>query len=109
MAENRSPTTLIINYLRMQHWLASRCAANVATGDRLSLPSSTAAAEKSALEGKDQGPAVRHTPSLNELIVRKDLEIESLKEEIRTLRQASEVQQREVNRLKRLLDKTERK
>jgi hypothetical protein len=103
--ENSSPTTLIINYVHLQQWLATHDAADAATVGRLSLPPSTAAG-KSEPEEKDRAPAVRHTPSLNELIVRKDLEIESLKEEIRALRHALEVQQRDVNRLKRRPDTT---
>lgn len=106
MAENKSPTSLIINYVHVQQWLASRGATDAATAGRLNLPPSTAAVEKSGTEGKDHAPTARPTPSLNELIVRKDLEIESLKEEIRTLRQALEVQQRDVDRLKRRLDNT---
>jgi hypothetical protein len=107
IAENRSQTTLIINYSQIQQWFASRGTADVATVGRPSPSPSTAAAEKSLREREDQPPLARSTPSLNELIVRKDLEIESLKEEIRTLRHAFEVQQREINRMKRLLeDKT---
>ncbi|MDQ6733092.1 MAG: hypothetical protein M3Z35_03090 [Nitrospirota bacterium] len=109
MAENKSSTSLIIDYVHIQQWLASRDAADAATAGRLSPLPSPANLETSGPEGKDQAPAVRRTPSLNELIVRKDLEIESLKEEIRSLRQALEAQQHDINRLKRLLDNTQRR
>jgi hypothetical protein len=109
MAENKSPTSLIINYVRIQQWLASRDAADATTTGRLSPLSSPTDLETSGREKKDQVPAERRTSSLNELLVRKDLEIESLKEEIRSLRQALEIQQREVNRLRRLLDNTQRR
>ncbi|MBA2251794.1 MAG: hypothetical protein H0W13_03670 [Nitrospirales bacterium] len=106
IAENSGPTTLIINYVHIHQWLASRGGGDGATSNRLSSPSPTPAADKSAREDKDQTPAVRPTSLLKELIVRKDLEIESLKEEIRALRQALEGQRREVDRLKRLQDQT---
>ena len=109
MAKNKSPTSLIINYVRLQQWLASRDAADATTTGRLSPLSSPTDLETSGLEKKDQVPAGRRTSSLNELIVRKDLEIESLKEELRSLQQALEIQQREVNRLRRLLDNTQRR
>jgi hypothetical protein len=106
IAENKSPTSLIIDYVRLQQWLASRDAATA--GGPSPLPS-PAPRETSGQEERAQAPGVRPTPSLNELIVRKDLEIESFKEEIRSLRQALEAQQREINRLKRLLDNTQRR
>jgi len=106
MAENKSPTSLVIDYVRVQQWLASH---DAATASRPSpLPSPTAI-EANGQEERAQAPGGRPTPSMNELIVRKDLEIESLKEEIHTLRQALEGQQREVNRLKRLMDNTQRR
>jgi hypothetical protein len=107
IAENKSPTSLIIDYVRIQQWLASLDAATAAGQPNL-LPS-PAPIETSGQEERTQAPSVRPTPSLNELIVRKDLEIESFKEEIRSLRHALEAQQREVNRLKRLLDNTQRR
>ncbi|HTK88179.1 MAG TPA: hypothetical protein VL329_10620 [Nitrospiraceae bacterium] len=106
MAENKSPTSLVIDYVRVQQWLASHDAAIASRPSPLPSP---AAIEASGQEERAQAPGVRPTPSMNELIVRKDLEIESLKEEIRSLRQALEAQQREVNRLKRLLDNTQRR
>ena len=106
IAENKSPTSLIIDYVRLQQWLASR---DAATAGRPSPLPSPAPGETSGQEERAQAPGVRPTPSLNELIVRKDLEIESFKEEIRSLRQALEAQQREINRLKRLLDNTQRR
>jgi hypothetical protein len=105
IAENKSPTSLIIDYVRLQQWLASR---DAAAGRPSPLPS-PAPIETRGQEERTRAPSVRPTPSLNELIVRKDLEIESFKEEIRSLRQALEAQQREVNRLKRLLDNTQRR
>jgi hypothetical protein len=108
LAESKSPISLIINYVRIQQWLASRGAADAAPG-RLSPLPSPADLETNGPEEKGRAPAVPRAPSLNELIVRKDLEIESLKEEIRNLRQALEVQPREANRLKRLLDNTQRR
>jgi len=109
IAENKSPTSLIINYVRLQQWLASRDAADAATAGRLSPLPSPADLEASGPQEKTPAPAVRRASSLNELIVRKDLEIESLKEELRNLRHALEIQQREVNRLRRLLDNTKRR
>jgi hypothetical protein len=109
MTKSFSPTSLIINYIHIQQWLASRDAAGGASTGRPSPSPSSAAPETSGPEEKAPAPAVRGTPSLNELIVRKDLEIESLKEELRGLRHTLEVQQGEVNRLKRLLDKSQRR
>jgi hypothetical protein len=102
-AQHPSPATLVIDYMRLQQWLASH-GAGAATVDRLHPTPSTAAADIGP-EGKDRAPAMPHT-SLHELIVRKDLEIESLKEEIRTLQRALEVQRRQVDRLKGLPDAT---
>ena len=97
--------TLRINYVRIQQWLASRGAGNLATDD-LTGPSARTTAEPFQSEGKEPTSAAKPAPSLNELIVRKDLEIESLKEEIRTLRHTLDVQQRDLTRLKRLLDES---
>ncbi|HKN87554.1 MAG TPA: hypothetical protein VJV04_11890 [Nitrospiraceae bacterium] len=109
MAENTSANSLVINYVHVRQWLASRSRGDPASAGRVSPLPSTADRETSRLEGKDQVPALGRTPSLNELIVRKDLEIESLKEEIRSLQQQLETQQRAVNRLKRLLDNAQRR
>jgi hypothetical protein len=103
LAERSSPMSLRINYVALERALPSRAAADEISNPPLSLPPLTAAAPV-APDEKERTSASPQTSSLNELIVRKDLEIESLKEEIRTLRQALEKQQSEVTRLKRLLD-----
>jgi len=104
VTEKKSANSLTINYVRIQQWLASRSREDTATAGRVSPLPSTADGETSRLEGKDQVPAMGRTPSLNEPIIRKDLEIESLKEEIRRLQQQLGTQQRDVDRLKSLLD-----
>ena len=108
VAENTSATSLAINYVQVQQWLSSRRAGDTAAAGRLSPRPSPADIEASGPEEKDAS-AVRRTPSLSELIVRKDLEIESLQEEIRSLQHTLAAQQRDVDRLKRLLENAQRK
>lgn len=103
---NSSRTTLAINYVDIHRWLASR---EATTAGRVSPPPSPAALEPGRLEAPDQVPNERRAPSLHELIVRKDLEIESLKEEIRSLQHALAAQQGEVDRLKRMLENAQRR
>jgi hypothetical protein len=109
VTENVPANSLTINYVRVHQWLASRSNAETATGKRVSPPPSTADRETSRPDGKDRGPGVGRTPSLNDLIVRKDLEIESLKEEIRGLQEQLDTQHRDVDRLKRLLENAQRR
>ena len=104
LAERSSPMSLRINYVELNHALSPRATADGISNPPLSLPPSPAPAPVVAPDEKERTSASPQTSSLNELIVRKDLEIESLREEIRTLRQALEKQQSEVTRLKRLLD-----
>gem|GEM_PF-2264541 len=102
LAERSSPMSLRINYVELERALSLRAVTDeVSKAPLSSLPLTPAAP---AFEERPRSPGSPQTSSLNELIVRKDLEIESLKEEIRTLRQSLERQQSEVTRLKRLLD-----
>ena len=102
LAERSSPMSLRINYVELERALSLRAATDeVSKAPLSSLPLTPAAP---AFEGRPRSPGSPQMSSLNELIVRKDLEIESLREEIRTLRESLERQQSEVTRLKRLLD-----
>jgi hypothetical protein len=104
LVERSSPMSLRINYVELERALSLRAAADEVSKAPLSSSSLTPAAPAAASEGREPSQGAPQTSSLNELIVRKDLEIESLKEDIRTLRHALEKQQSEVTRLKRLLD-----
>lgn len=104
MTESRSANSLTINYVDIQRWLASR-REDTATAERVSPVLPRADPDPRRLNGKDQVPATAQTSALNELIARKDLEIESLKNEIRDLRQSLMAEQAEVKRLKQVLDK----
>ena len=102
LAERSSPMSLRINYVELERALSLRAATDeVSKAPLSSLPLTPAAP---AFEERPRSPGSPQMSSLNELIVRKDLEIESLREEIRTLRESLERQQSEVTRLKRLLD-----
>jgi len=102
LAERSSPMSLRINYVELERALSLRAATDeVSKAPLSSLPLTPAAPP---FEERPRSPGSPQMSSLNELIVRKDLEIESLREEIRTLRESLERQQSEVTRLKRLLD-----
>ena len=114
LAEERPPATLVINYERVKQWIASRTTPSttpdgVVKADnegersaprRVPIPAERddgTPASEANVSPQQKAPDSR---SLQELIVRKDLEIEALRDELQKLRQAYDLQQQELKRLK---------
>jgi hypothetical protein len=117
LAEERPPATLVIDYARLKQISSPTMPRPSATRDGLvkgnderdvSAPppipiqaqrhEGTPASGTNALRPPQN--TVPDSGSLHELIVRKDLEIEALKDELRQLRQAYDLQQQELKRVK---------
>jgi hypothetical protein len=117
LAEERPPATLVIDYARLKQVTSRTMPRPSATRDGLVKANDAGEISAPSLipiqaEPHDGRPAsgtnasrpqqnkVPDSGSLHELIVRKDLEIEALKDELRQLRQAYDLQQQELKRLK---------
>ena len=117
VAEERPPATLVINYDRLKQIASSTMPSAPATRDgvvkadpeaeisaphRVPIPAERPEGARPSGIDASRLPhnKIQDSGSLHELIVRKDLEIEALKDELRQLRQAYELQRQELKRLK---------
>jgi len=116
LVEERPPATLIFNYDRLREIALAALPGAPATRDdvvkadepglsaprRIPTPAEghEGAPGSEITASRPQHNQVQDSGSLQELIVRKDLEIEGLKDELRRLRQAYDAQQLALKRLK---------